>query len=369
VRDDIVGLLALHDPQVIVSGFDRPNLHLNVRPVTGDSEKHQILPGLVRDRRALVYAATRRNTEAAADALRAAGIEAEAYHGGLTDSDRTRVQDAFISGRLRVVCATNAFGMGIDRPDVEAVVHVDIPGSLEAYYQEIGRGGRDGRPWAATLFWTYADVKTREFLIDHPREERPGRAPVAIDPAEIARRKEMEHKKLRRMVAYADSAGCLRATILRYFGDPAAHDPCGACGNCDRRKPVDERARLLVRKILSGIARAGERYGRRKIVDMLVGRIDTLPEPLTRLSTTGLLSAEEPRMVERWIDSACSAGLIAASNDQYRVLSLTPFGREVMSGRVDTVEMSVPAARPPKKRRSRSGSTRRPRQPRKFRSS
>ncbi len=353
VRDDIVDLLGLTKPRVVVAGFDRPNIALRVRPVSGESEKQQLLPNLVGDRRALVYAATRRNADTAAETLRLAGVDAAAYHAGLADAERTRVQDGFVSGAVRVVCATNAFGMGIDRPDVESVVHVDIPGSLEAYYQEIGRAGRDGRQAIATLLWNYADVKTREFLIDREREEVPGRPTFAVDPADVARRKEIEHKKLRRIVAYADAAGCLRATILRYFGDPAVHEPCGSCGNCDRRAPVDAAARLLVRKILSGIARAGERYGRRKIAAMLVGQVEELPEPLTRLSTTGLLRDEPPRSIERWIDAACAAGLIRASDDQYRTLSLTPLGREVMAGRVEEVQMTVPAARPSKSTRPR----------------
>src|SRR6185503_9092704 len=154
-----------------------------------------------------------------------------------------------------------------------------------------------GRPAIATLLWNYVDVRTREFLIDRDRDDE-DRSSVRVDPDEISRRKKLEHQKLRRMVSYADSSGCLRATILRYFGDPAAHEPCAACSNCQRRAPLDDTARLLIRKILSGIARAGERYGRRKIVAMLVGQTDELPEPLTRLSTTGLLSSEPPSVVE-----------------------------------------------------------------------
>ena len=227
VRDDIVDLLGLKEPRIVVAGFDRPNIDLRVRPVAGELEKRQLLPELVSGRRALVYAATRRNAETAAETLRSAGLEVAAYHAGLSDAERIRAQDGFASGALRVICATNAFGMGIDRPDVEAVIHVDIPGSLEAYYQEIGRAGRDGRPATATLLWHYADVKTREFLIDREREEQPDRPTVPLDPVEVDRRKEIEHRKLRRMVAYADAAGCLRATILRYFGDPAAREPCG----------------------------------------------------------------------------------------------------------------------------------------------
>ena len=244
VRDDIVDLLGLTEPRVIVAGFDRPNIHLRVRPVSGEYDKYQVLPSLVGESRALVYTATRAKAETAADVLQAAGIHAAAYHGGMSDAESTRVQDGFASGALRVVCATNAFGMGIDRPDVDAVIHADIPGSIEAYYQEIGRAGRDGRPATATLLWNYADVKTREFLIDQARDDNPRRRDAGIDPGELDRRKALEHKKLRRMVAYAETTACLRATILRYFGDPAAREPCGACGNCDRRKTIDETDRV-----------------------------------------------------------------------------------------------------------------------------
>jgi ATP-dependent DNA helicase RecQ len=162
----------------------------------------------------------------------------------------------------------------------------------------------------------------------------------------MARRKALEHAKLRRMVAYADTAGCLRATT-------AAREPCGACGNCDRAAPIDAASRLLVRKMLSGIARAGERYGRRKIVAMLTGIVDDLPAPLTRLSTTGLLRDEPPRTIERWIDASCSAGLIRVSSDQYRTLSLTALGRDVLAGRVEEVVLAPPVSRPSSPRRVR----------------
>jgi ATP-dependent DNA helicase RecQ len=360
VRDDIVDLLGLSDPRVVVAGFDRPNIQLRVRPVSGDTEKHQLLPGLVRGGRSLVYASTRRKAGEAAETVQAAGIQAAAYHAGLGDAERTRVQDAFAAGTLSVVCATNAFGMGIDRPDVEAVVHLDIPGSLEAYYQEIGRAGRDGRAATATLLWNYADVKTREFLIDKGRDDVSERRAVPLDPGDVARRKELEHKKLYRMVAYADTSACLRGTILRYFGDPAAPGACGACSNCGRLERLGDEALLMVRKVLSGIARSGERYGRRKVAAMLVGHLEDLPEPLTRLSTTGLLRGESAVRVERWIDAAAGGGLVAASADEYRTLRLTPLGRDVMAGRVVDVRLAPPAAErlPPRagrRKRARTG--------------
>jgi ATP-dependent DNA helicase RecQ len=348
VRDDIVAMLGLERPRILVAGFDRPNIHLRVERCVEEFDKHGLLPRLVSGRRALVYAATRRSTEAASETLKTAGIEAAAYHAGLKDDERTRVQDAFAAGGLRVVCATNAFGMGIDRPDVDAVVHFAIPGSVEAYYQEIGRAGRDGRPATATLLWDYADVSTRQFLIDSPRRDkllnsRAGAAGAAIevDPAELARRKEIEHKKLQRMIAYADSATCLRGTILRYFGDPSAPDRCAACGNC-QPLALDAHEREVVRKILAGIARAGERYGRRQIIAMLRGDIVDLVPALTDLSTTGLLRHEEPDALRDWIDAAATAGLVSVSADRYRTLRLTPLGRDVMRGRIENLQMKAP---------------------------
>jgi ATP-dependent DNA helicase RecQ len=352
VREDIVAMLGLESPQVLVAGFDRPNIHLRVQRCVEGSEKHALLPRLVCGRRALVYAATRRSTEAAAETLKAAGIEAAAYHAGFKDDERTRVQDAFASGTLRVVCATNAFGMGIDRPDVDAVVHFAIPGSVEAYYQEIGRAGRDGRPATATLLWDYDDVSTRQFLIDSPRRDKllnprtgAAGASIEVNPAELARRKEIEHKKLERMIAYADSTTCLRGAILGYFGDPSAPQRCLACGNCQPHA-LDAHEREVVRKILAGIARAGERYGRRQIIAMLRGDLTDLAPALTNLSTTGSLQHEDADALDDWIEAAILAGLVSVSADRYRTLSMTPAGRDVMHGRAQNLQMRPPQRLP-----------------------
>lgn len=341
VRDDIIALLGLQNAQVFVSGFDRPNIELQVRPVSGDREKRAILPELIGSRRSLVYASTRKSAEDAAGTLVGAGLSAAAYHAGLSDAERTRVQEAFADGSLTVVCATNAFGMGIDRPDLEVVVHKDIPGSLEAYYQEVGRVGRDGRRATATLLWNYADVKTREFLIERRSEEDSDTA-EPLDPHELQRRTELERLKLRRMVSYADSSACLRNTILRYFGDPAAGADCLSCGNCLRRSSLHPDQLLHVRKILSGIARGGERWGRRKIAAMLTGHTDDLPPSLVDLSTTGLLKDHDPRLVEKWIDALEGARAVVSSPDLYRTVRLTQLGRDIMAGRTTELELLVP---------------------------
>jgi len=370
VREDIVLLLELRQPEVFVAGFDRPNLFLEVRKVSGEIEKRVLLPELVGSRRALVYAATRKSAERAAESLQAAGLDAEAYHAGLIERERSRVQNGFAQGKVRVVCATNAFGMGIDRPDIEAVVHFEIPGSLEAYYQEIGRGGRDGREARATLLWNFADVRTREFFIEKedaeedPRRREPprgfggpqgpafaeataGKPPLRLpghtpSPAERERKRELDRKKLRRMIAYADGTACLRATLLSYFGERDVAPRCAACGNCERRRPLPAEGLLFLRKILSGVARGGQRWGKRKIAAMLVGDLEGLPDSLTGLSTMGLLRGESPKKIGDWMDAAVGAGILRASEDIYRTLSLTRHGRDVMAGRASEVELTLP---------------------------
>jgi ATP-dependent DNA helicase RecQ len=359
VREDIGTLLGLKGPRVFVAGFDRPNLVLSVRRVSGEIEKREILPSLVAGQRALVYASTRKSTERAAEVLRAAGLDAAAYHAGLEEAERTRVQNGFADGSVRVVCATNAFGMGIDRPDVTAVVHFEIPGSLEAYYQEIGRGGRDGRRAEATLLWNYVDVKTREFLIEREDEDAGFRAsPLVTDAAHRERRRELDRAKLRRMIDYADTPSCLRASLLRYFGEEGIPSRCTACANCLARRAPDGEELLLLRKILSGVARGGERWGKRKIAAMLAGDLDGLPEALARLSTTGLLAALGARRIEFWIDAAVGAALLHATADVYRTLSLTSAGRDVMSGRSTDVAFVAPPAPATKRKKEKRSPTR-----------
>jgi ATP-dependent DNA helicase RecQ len=332
VRDDIVGLLGLTDPRLIVSGFDRPNITMRVRPVHDQVAKHHALPLLVRETRSLVYTATRRRAEWAAETLKTAGICAAAYHAGLGDAERTRVQEAFTSGTLRVVCATNAFGMGIDRPDVEAVIHADIPGSIEAYYQEIGRGGRDGRRATATLLWNISDIAIREFLIEHSRPDRDNEPAVPIDPGECARRRALAYVKLHRMMAYAEEAACLRATILRYFGDPAARERCGACGNCERLGPLGHTGYLCVRKILTSIRKAVERSGWPSVAAMLIRGVENPRKRITQSSLERTEARWAAAGLEQRLRAACDGGLIRRPDDR-TTLTITPVDRDALTGR------------------------------------
>ncbi len=335
VRADIARVLGLDDPLVFVRGFDRANLDFSVERSGGDADKRARLARLLAEAGgpSLVYAATRKRAEQVARALDRPGRRAAAYHAGLPDEERAAVQRAFMAGELPVVVATTAFGMGVDKADVRLVVHHELPRSVESYYQEAGRGGRDGLPARCVLLFNHADVRLQEYLIDHAEAEE------GIDPAVVEQRRAADRDRLRRMVAYAYAATCRRHFLLEYFGDPERRDRCDGCDLCRARvgplPPLDEGQHLAVRKALSLVARVDGRFGRKKIALALAGSQarEVADAGLDRLPTFGALADRSLPFLMELLGALEGAGLLAATGSDYPTLSLTPAGREVMHDR------------------------------------
>ena len=225
VREDIIRLLRLREPVIAATGFDRPNLYFEVlRP----KDRYGALSAILSEKRGesgVVYCATRKAVEEVCERLQAEGFAAARYHAGLSDEERRASQEDFQYDRVQVMVATNAFGMGIDKSNVRYVIHYNMPRSMEAYYQEAGRAGRDGDPAECLLLYSGQDIITAKWMIQHsaPNEE--------LSPVEQNRVRRLELQRLNTMIDYCTRPGCLRRSILRYFGDQGSED-CGACGFC-----------------------------------------------------------------------------------------------------------------------------------------
>jgi ATP-dependent DNA helicase RecQ len=253
-RTDIVEQLFDGRAETLVLGFDRPNIRLAVR---GKQDSKRQLLAFLKDHageNGIVYCLSRKRTEQTAQLLAAHGIPALPYHAGMSREVREANQNRFMTEPNLVIVATIAFGMGIDKADVRFVFHMDLPSSLEAYYQEIGRAGRDGAPAEAHLLLGLADIRMRRLFID---EEDAGED-----------RKRREHQRLNALIGYCEAAGCRRQILLSYFGE--SPQPCGNCDNCIRPVQLVE-GTLLAQQILSAVKRTGERYGAAHIVDVLRG--------------------------------------------------------------------------------------------------
>lgn len=317
VRADIVRLLALQDPLCRVTGFDRPNLRFELRhPKDKRAELLSLLRGFTGES-GIVYCATRKAVEEVCGCLLENGFSAAPYHAGLSKQQRQQHQEDFLYSRVQIMVATNAFGMGIDKPDVRYVVHYNMPKDVESYYQEAGRAGRDGAPAQCVLLYSPLDVHTAEFLIEHERESD------TLEPQVRAQVQALDRARLRQMVNYSTSKRCLRHFLLSYFGEQApAH--CGNCSNCDPAGEVD--ITVDAQKILCCVKRTGERYGLSLITGILRGaRTQRILElGLERHRCWGLLRGMRAEQIRERIQWLTELQCLSVSDGTYPVLSLGP---------------------------------------------
>ncbi len=322
VRGDIADQLGLASPEVFQASFNRPNLRYVVAPKKGGTSQVLDFVNARPDATGIVYCRSRQRTEDLADALMDAGVKALPYHAGLDPQTRSANQEAFIRDEVRVVCATVAFGMGIDKPDVRFVVHADMPKHLEGYYQETGRAGRDGLPSECLLLFAPGDIaQNLHFLQDLPE-----------DAAALGRR------QLQAMADYAESHECRRKELLAWFGEDWPHISCGACDNCEApRERFD--ATVEAQKLLSCIIRihqhARRSVGLRHVVDVLRGSksqklIDLGHANLTTYGIGADTSSNEWMSIGRQL---IRSGHIATSDDRWQTVSVSALGREALTSR------------------------------------
>jgi len=340
VREDIGRILRMRDPASVSTGFDRPNLYFGVQKP--GSKKDALLDhvGRRREQSGIVYCATRKAVDETHELLSRGGFPAARYHAGLDDGERARNQDDFIRDRKTVMVATNAFGMGIDKPNVGYVIHYNMPKNIESYYQEAGRAGRDGSRADCILLYSGRDVRVNDFLISGSDESG------GCDPGLLAHNREL----LRQMTFYATGSDCLRRRLLSYFGERSAPERCGNCSSClAEYEEVD--ATLEARKVISCVYRLAQRgraFGKTMIVDILRGSKTEKIRSLgfDRLSVWGIMAGDRPQRIRAVLDALIDDGCLASEGSDYPVVALGSGYEEVLREE-RRLTMKAPKEAPP----------------------
>lgn len=319
VKTDIINLLGLKQPNVFVTGFDRPNLYFSVlrgevkdKFVIDYVKKHQ-------DEAGIIYVGTRKDVDALQVLLEIKGIKAGRYHAGMTDEERNQMQEDFLYDNLSVMVATNAFGMGIDKPNVRYVIHYNMPKNMEAYYQEAGRAGRDGLSGNCILLYSPQDTQLQKFLISKSTE------------SEI--RQQLEYKRLQSMVDYCHTPQCLRAFILHYFGEFDVEEHCDNCSNCKLEGELID-ITIDAQKVLSCVYRMHERFGVKMIAEVLKGSKSAKVKQFNfeRLSTYGLMKERKLKDISDLILRLSAMQYLDITESQYPVVTLNELSWQVLRG-------------------------------------
>ena len=326
VREDIIKILKLNNPFIMTTGFNRENLYFEVQKP--ENKYKAVIKYLKKnsDKSGIIYCATRKTVEEVCGNLIRDGYNASRYHAGLTETERTQNQDDFLYDRRRIMIATNAFGMGIDKSNVSFVIHYNMPKNIEGYYQEAGRAGRDGTPADCILLYGGQDVITNQFLIDNTNDKND------LDVETLKQVKEKDRERLKQMTYYCHSFDCLREYILKYFGDKPANF-CGNCSNCNANFEETD-ITIYSQKIMSCIFRMGERYGIKMIIDTLRGsRAEKILKfKLDKITTYGIMAEVKEKRIRDIINFLVLNDYIALTNSEFPVAKMTEKSREVLSG-------------------------------------
>lgn len=318
VRKDIVRLLGLRDPKVFIAGFDRENLTINI--LKPESKRNYVFDYVKNnaDQSGIIYAATRKEVDYLYEFLQRSGFSVGKYHAGMGNEERINNQEDFIYDRTNLIIATNAFGMGIDKPNIRYVIHYNMPKNIEAYYQEIGRAGRDGEESECILLFSQIDVQTQKYLIE-----------VGTENSE---RKNVAYKKLQQMIDLVHSNDCYRKYILTYFGETVEQD-CGKCSNCNLEGEIIDRT-LDAQKVLSCVYRMKRNFGTGMIVDVLRGSKGKkiMDLEFNKLSTYGIMKNYSKDELRDFINTLISHGYMNLEEGTYPLVKLNERSISVLKG-------------------------------------